>query len=252
MRGLFSLRAFSLSSIPYKFRERLISIGTSQFYLHSTETAILECFLSRKPQPNDRTGASHFRRIQDLQSILESVERWLNLFLEMPSIYWAGVSVDTFAQFTHSLVVLLRLTTLEEPGWDRDDVRRRVDVFAILDRACERVDQIPGELGLVDSADGQRSGLFFKTNYLFRAIKQLFLRHAKEHAIESEQSVSIAGNKGVEPEVEVQAQELKSSTTEDGLIMDLSNEPWLADLLDMDLAWNWEEENLPWSQYSEY
>lgn len=145
--------------------------------------------------------------------------------------------MDTFAQFTHSLVVLLRLTTLEEPGWDRDEVRRRVDVFAILDRACERVDRIPGELGLVDSADGQRSGLFFKTNYLFRAIKQLFLRHAKA---------------GEDMESGFEAQASQASTTENEFIMDLSNEPWLADLLDMDLAWNWEEENLPWSQYSEY
>lgn len=167
----------------------------------------------------------------------------------MPSIYWAGVSVDTFAQFTHSLVVLLRLTTLEEPGWDRDEVRTRVDVFATLDRACERVDRIPGELDLVDSADGTRSGLFFKTNYLFRAIKQLFLRHAKDNAAEVEQSVSMAG-KGMESVFEAQASQ--ASTSEDELIMDLSNEPWLADLLDMDLAWNWEEENLPWSQYSEY
>lgn len=157
--------------------------------------------------------------------------------------------MDTFAQFTHSLVVLLRLTTLEEPGWDRDEVRRRVDVFAILDRACGRVDRIPGELGLLDSADGTRNGLFFKTNYLFRAIKQLFLRHAKEKVTEVEQTVSTAG-KGVESGFEAQA--FQASTTEDGLIMDLSNEPWLADLLDMDLAWNWEAENLPWSQYSEY
>lgn len=224
------------------------SVGTSQFYLHSTETAILECFLSRKPQQNDRTGASHFRRLQDLQSILDSVERWLALFLDMPLLYWTGVSVDTFAQFTHSLVVLLRLTTLEEPGWDREEVRGRVDVFDVLDRACEMVDRIPGELGLVD-AEGPRSGLFFKTNYLFRAIKQLFLRHAKEKAPEVEQSVSMAG-KGVKSGLE--ASVIQASTTEDEFIMDLSNEPWLADLLDMDLTWNWETENLPWSQYSEY
>lgn len=167
----------------------------------------------------------------------------------MPLLYWAGVSVDTFAQFTHSLVVLLRLTTLEEPAWDRGEVRRCVDVFAVLDRACEMVDRIPGELGLVDS-EGPRSGLFFKTNYLFRAIKQLFLRHAKERSAEVEQSVFVPAGKDVEGGVE--APVFQASTTEDEIIMDLSNEPWLADLLDMDLTWKWESENLPWSQYSEY
>lgn len=223
--------------------------GTSQFYLHSTETTILECFISRKPLQNDRTGVSHFRRIQDLQSVLYSVEHWLTLFLDMPLIYWTGISMDTFTQFTHSLVVLFRLTTLDEPGWDRAEVRKRADVFAMLDRACDLVDRIPGELGLVD-AGGQRSGLFFKTNYLFRAIKQLFLREAMAKGIKVEQVISAAGQgmgAGADPQVPAY-----ESTTTDELIVDLSKEPWLADILDMNLDWNYVAENLPWSQYSEY
>ncbi|KAJ4404701.1 hypothetical protein N0V82_010444 [Gnomoniopsis sp. IMI 355080] len=214
-----------------------------------TKTTILECFLSKKPLQNDRTGASQFRRIQELQSVLDSVERWLSLFLDMPLVYWTGVSMDTFTQLTHNLVVLFRLTILDEPGWDRDEVRKHADVFDILDRACDHVDRVPGELGLLD-ATGQRNGLFFKTNYLFRAIKQLFLREAKAKGIEVEQIVSIAGQ-GVEAGSDPQVPAYASTTTDD-FIMDLSNEPWLADLLDMNLDWNYGADNLPWSQYSEY
>lgn len=181
--------------------------------------------------------------------MLDSVERWLSLFMNMPLVYWTGVSMDTFTQLTHSLVVLFRLTTLDEPGWNRDEVRKRADVFDILDRACDQIDRIPGELGLID-ASGQRSGLFFKTNYLFRAIKLLFLREAKAKGIDVEQCVSTAGQ-GIEAGSVPQLPEY-ASTTIDDFIMDLSNEPWLADLLDVNLDWNYGAANLPWSQYSEY
>lgn len=153
--------------------------------------------------------------------------------------------MDTFAQFTHSVVVLFRLTTLEEPDWDRDEVRIRADVYSILDRACDTIDRIPGELGMVDSS-GRRSGLFFKTNYLLRAIKQLFLRKSKAIGMKSS-TTTVQGL-----EVESQAPAHAASRAADDFVMDLSNEPWLADLLDMDLTWNFGSENLPWSQYSEY
>ncbi|KAJ4387719.1 hypothetical protein N0V93_008318 [Gnomoniopsis smithogilvyi] len=239
-----------LNDIKQSLPPQIRSARTSQFYLHSTETSILECFVSKKPPQNDRTGASQFRRIQELQSVLDSVERWLSLFLDMPLLHWTGVSMDIFTQFTHNLVVLFRLTTLDEPGWDIDQVRKRADVFSILDRACDLVDRIPGELGLMD-ADGQRSGLFFKTNYLFRAIKQLFLRQARAKGTQVEKAVTNFGQ-GVEVESSPQMPAYESTTTTEDLIMDLSNEPWLADLLEMNLDWNYGAESLPWSRYSEY
>lgn len=55
--------------------------------------------------------------------------------------------MNTFTQCTHSLVVLMRPATLYESGWDKDNVCRRPDVFAILDRAVDHTHRIPRELG---------------------------------------------------------------------------------------------------------
>ncbi|KAF3071318.1 hypothetical protein GL218_00651 [Daldinia childiae] len=87
---------------------------------------------------------------------------------------WHGFTADLFTQFTQYLVVLFRLQTLDEPGWDQDEVRRRADVFGIIDQACIDVDRVPVSLGMVD-AEGPRSGFFFKMSRLLREVRALFL-----------------------------------------------------------------------------
>lgn len=249
--------------------------GTTELYLHSTEITIQESFLSRpRPQQADPTGASHFRRLQDLQSVLVSVERWLGLFLDMPPLYWTGVSMDTFSQLTHTLVVLFRLTAhVDEPGWDRADVRRRADVLAVLDRVCDVVERIPTALGIVD-ADGPRSGLFFKTTYLFRAIRVLFAREmglpvggggssGGRGGISSSDGAAGLGPFSTVPGTAAGA--VGAGSTQDGsvegmgepalvddFIMNLSNEPWLSDLLAMGPSFNGGPEAFLYPPYTEY
>ena len=200
------------------FSDSFRSIGTTQFYLHSTELIIREYYLSRPKTPH-LTASSSFQRIQDLESVLVCVERWLDLFFDMPTIDWPGITVDTFSQFTHCLVALFKLNTLNEEGWDLQEIKRRANVFTVLDRVCERIDQIPGLLGVVD-AEGPRSGLFFKTTVLLRAIKTLFMGEAA-------------------PEAQVDAVQMRDDAmtgmmgdiaSMDDLYLNLAEEPWIADM----------------------
>ncbi|KAI1412437.1 hypothetical protein F5Y13DRAFT_163584 [Hypoxylon sp. FL1857] len=149
------------------------SQSSAKFYLLYTELKIRESLLGR-PSPPDQTGLSHFQRLQDLESALSTVERWLAAYWEMPLTDWVGMTVDIFTQFMQYFVVLFKLSILDEPGWDLQEVRRRANVFEIIDRACENVDRVPVVTGMVD-AEGPRSGLFFKMNCILRDIKALFL-----------------------------------------------------------------------------
>lgn len=74
---------------------------------------------------------------------------------------WVGVNVDIFAQFTHCLVVLFKLTVLEEPGWDVAEVKRRANVLRIRDHYRDKIELVPQAIELVD-APGSRCGLFSK------------------------------------------------------------------------------------------
>ncbi|KAI0843735.1 hypothetical protein F5Y06DRAFT_302809 [Hypoxylon sp. FL0890] len=155
--------------IPAEIRSQ----SSTQFYLLYTELKIRESLLGR-PSPPDQTGLSHVQRLQDLRSVLSTVERWLVAYSEMPLSDWVGMSVDIFTQFVQYFVVLFKLSILNESGWDVQEVRRRTNVFEILDRACENINQVPIVTGMVD-AEGLRSGLFFKMDRVLRDIKALFL-----------------------------------------------------------------------------
>lgn len=167
----------------------------------------------------------------------------------MPPPRWAGVSMDAFSQLTHGLVVLFRLTTHDGPGWDPAEVRRRADVLAVLDRACEAVARVPPALGIVD-ADGPRRGLFFKSAYLFRAIRTLFAREMRPAASAGGVAMAfpVAGVAGSDASMEGAGE----PAPVDDFIMNLSDEPWLADLLATGPSWNSGPEAFLYPPYAEY
>ncbi|KAI1213591.1 uncharacterized protein F4807DRAFT_408342 [Annulohypoxylon truncatum] len=146
---------------------------TAQLYLLHAELRIRESALGR-PRSPDQTGLSQFQRVQDLESVLNTIERWFVAYSEMPLCNWIGFTADIFTQFMQFLVVNFKLSILNEPGWDVQEVRRRADVFKILERACQDVERVPIELGIAD-AEGPRYGLFFKIPALLRDVKALFL-----------------------------------------------------------------------------
>ncbi|KAI2783131.1 hypothetical protein F4815DRAFT_459998 [Daldinia loculata] len=162
-----------LGNIRRNLPAEVESNKATQFYLCFAEIKIRETVLYR-PRIIDQTGASQFQRLQDLDIVLSIAERWISILNALPYCEWHGITADLFTQFTQYLVVLFRLQTLDEPGWDQDEVRRRADVFGIIDQACIDVDHVPVSLGMVD-AEGPRSGFFFKMSRLLREVRALFL-----------------------------------------------------------------------------
>lgn len=197
--------------------------GAAQFYINSTKLTIQASVLSR-PIAQDHGYVAQLRRSRDAEATLNTIESWLATFFEMPECVWIGISVDIFAQFMHCLVVLFKLTTLETLGWDLEEVRRRADVFEILDRAAETVDRVPARLGIMD-ARGPRRGLLFKTSYLFRAIKALFMAEMGPRKQQQQQQQSLLA-----------AQDGSVGSGGDGYVSDeflmsLWDEPWFSDIL---------------------
>lgn len=187
----------------------------------------------------------------------------------MPPERWAGVSADTFSQLTHGLVVLFRLTThaaADTPGWDPAEVRRRADVLEVLDRVCDAVGRVPAALGIVDVDDAggsRRRGLFFKAKYLFRAIKTLFVREmGMGMVVDHEGSaggVGVGDMMAFPPVTDASGSDVSMEGVGgspeglvDDFIVDLSYEPWLADLLAMGPSWSSGPEAFLYPPYTEY
>jgi hypothetical protein len=138
--------------------------------MYGMEVVVKEALLKR-PKVRDQTGLSDLQRLEGLDSILTVVERWIEIFFDVPLIDWIGTTYAILAQFSHCVILLFKLTSLEELDWDRTDVMKRANVLDILERLAQRFDSIPPLLGLVDSHNPEETGIFFKSPRLIRVLK---------------------------------------------------------------------------------
>jgi hypothetical protein len=141
--------------------------------MYGMEVVVKEALLKR-PKVRDHTGLSDLQRLEGLDSILTAIERWIEIFFDVPLIDWIGTTYAILAQFSHCIILLFKLISLEEPGWDRADVMKRANLLDILERLAQRLDSIPPLLGLVDSHDPEETGIFFKSSRLIRVLKTTF------------------------------------------------------------------------------
>jgi hypothetical protein len=140
----------------------------------------------------------------------------------VPLVDWIGTTFSIFAQFSHCIILLFKLTTLEEPGWDTNEVKKRADLLNILEGLAQRLDSIPRLLGLVDAVGTGESGLFFKSSRLIRGIRASFLAEMAPTPLQTD--VQPNGN----PDT---AEFIGESLVPDDIAMHLADDPWLTDIL---------------------
>lgn len=140
----------------------------------------------------------------------------------MPLIDWIGTTFSIFAQFSHCIILLFKLTTLDEPGWDTGEARKRADLLDILERLAQRLDSIPRLLELVDAVDTGESGLFFKSSRLIRGMKASFLAEMALTPLQTD--VQLNGNPNT-------AEFIGESSVPDDIVMHFADDPLLTDIL---------------------
>ncbi|KAL8329814.1 hypothetical protein RB597_005209 [Gaeumannomyces tritici] len=183
-------------------------------YLLHVELAIKGLCLDRPGgrqswQPAGNAGVpSNIRRARELEAVLEACEQWMAAFQTAadPLGWIADVDLNGYVQMTHCLVQLFRLHTLPDdkchgdgdgdggPGLDLADIRRRADVFKVIDTLCDEMDKIPGAYEMVD-APGPRRGLFFKAAAHLRIIKGMMLSQLPEHMKRQREQEQRSGDK---------------------------------------------------------
>ncbi|KAM6510080.1 hypothetical protein FALCPG4_017709 [Fusarium falciforme] len=194
-----------------------------QLYLCYAELA-LKKHLIGEPKTSSQSIPENFQRLQNLDSALGSTERWLGLLFDMPLSDLAGINVDFCTQFLHCLVILFKLTIHKEPGWDMEEVRKRIDVMSVLDRSHEVLGEVSMAMGIVDDP-GPRMGLLFRTAGLLRAVKTLFMAEMQSRLpqnVPQEQAAEDLGG----------AMDGQCLNFSDELFQGLYEEPWLAELFD--------------------
>jgi hypothetical protein len=147
----------------------------------------------------------------------------------MPISCWLGFHVDLFAQLMHCVVVLFKLSLIDEVGWDLMEVKRRADVFAFLDRVSETMqNRVVPEMEIVDGTS--RTSLLYRHG-LFHLIKGFLM--AKITAERGQQSAALflTPESGDSQHDSAYAADHDMPMMQYETFMGLMDEPWASDIL---------------------
>lgn len=136
-------------------------------HLYSTELTINEIALS---QVLIITNHSNFQQLKCLYACVESIKSWFGVFFTIPPTAYIGFPFSIFSQIVRCLVTLYRLSTLNDPAWDKNGVWKTADLLLILDQVINNMEQVKTLAGL-DNNDCPEGDIFSRTAKLFRSIR---------------------------------------------------------------------------------
>lgn len=128
-----TLRPVCRTPLTHDFTEILL------LHLYSTELKVHEVVFARPPIVFNSPG---FQRLDSLYSCLQATKSWFDIFLGFPPASYVGFSIPIFTQMAHCIIALFRLTTFDDPIWDRGLVRETADLSLILERIIEKHNQV--------------------------------------------------------------------------------------------------------------
>lgn len=137
----------------------LIQTGILLASIHYTELTIFGLALSEKHAPG-------FQRLEYQFACLNTVKAALDSFFLTPISEYSAVSFPFFTHLARYIVILYKLSTMNDPSLDRNLVLSTVDVLQVLDRLIENIQH-------AKSMDGERSvgGLLDRSTQIFTSVR---------------------------------------------------------------------------------
>ena len=107
-----------------------------------------------------------FQRLEWLYSCLNTVKSALDNFFKIPLSEYPGIPFPFFTRLARYIVVLYKLSTLNDPNWDTSLVRSTVDVLQVMDQLISNIQD-------ARAADGENSaeGLLDKSTRIFMSVR---------------------------------------------------------------------------------
>ena len=134
-------------------------------HLWSTELTINGIALVQLPIAADH---SSFKQIEALYACLKSIKSWFELIFNIPITDYIKFPFSIFSQLVHCLFILFRLSTLDDPAWDKHSVKDTADLLPIIDQMIIKLEQGTASFGTNDNAEGD---LFSQGAKKYRSIR---------------------------------------------------------------------------------
>ncbi|KAJ5752267.1 hypothetical protein N7520_009184, partial [Penicillium odoratum] len=107
-----------------------------------------------------------FQRIDCLYACLNTVKQAFENFFKIPLIEYAGISFPFFTQLARYLIVLSKLSTLNDPTWDTNLARSTVDVLQVIDKLINNI-----ELAKAPEGEECTGGPLDKSTRIFTSVR---------------------------------------------------------------------------------
>jgi hypothetical protein len=181
-------------------------------HLYSTELTINEIALSKALIISNN---SDFQRLESLYACLNSIKSWFDVFLTIPPAAYVGFPFSVGSQLGHCLIALYRISTLDDPAWNKDIVRNTANLTLILDQVTDNMRQSAELAGLDSDSD-----MFTRGAKMLGSIR---LGWEAKMAVEP-MGPAISNTQNI------------GEIIPDVLPMDFSDDAWLTDIL---VSWDW-------------
>lgn len=134
-------------------------------YLANAELTIHEVAIQAPSLPH----SPELDRLESLCTSLRAAKSWLDIWLSIPPEQYMGISFTMFFQFSRALVSLYKLSTLDDPAWDKNLVRNTANILEILDRILYHMKKCAEHIAVPNELDWN---IFEKGVRMIQSIKQ--------------------------------------------------------------------------------
>lgn len=163
--------------------QKLINAGAASLCLARAEVVVKSAHLHTSSHQTTST-LPDFERLQNLGFIVTAIQSWLHLWNDIQPSELTGLTTSALGQLGHCVMLLFKLTTLHEPGWDTEDLKRRVNCLDVLEDAARKMEGLTTGKG-AGGEGGDGGPVVTKGPALLRALKDVLageLAKAGTHA----------------------------------------------------------------------
>lgn len=146
--------------------------------LHFTELLVSEAAAAATCAPTGAaaaaaapSGALDLDRIRNLGAAVEAIASFRDFFVRLTGHDYLAMSFELYAYLSFCMASLYGLSTLrDEPGWDRDAVRARVNVLDMVEHLVRTMGSVPRAAGMV--LDGQTTDMYTRFATILMRVRE--------------------------------------------------------------------------------
>lgn len=147
----------------------LIFVDILQLFVLDTELTKYEAS-QELPISMGSKGIIDHRKLETFYIALYSIKAWVDIFFTIPIASYSDITFCLFSQFIHCIVSLYRLSTLDDPSWERNLVKQTLDIIKVTERFGVNVEQARHLRQL--AVDNYTDDLFIQSAIMMRRLKE--------------------------------------------------------------------------------